>query len=323
MREMAKQPYPFWTTDELDKRRLESRKLFKQAWTASILHKEFRDLEAICTDEVIAFMKASDNLRALLADSEFFDHGTKKAAKQLVAPARFMTVPLLSEDNLEVLGEDRMLADVIVDFINPERFPWLKQGRAPTRGELKRAVEATAELWALQRVATAKRIAAAARQEDLAKECLTDPAVGLTLLSRKEVQARAKDAPSYDSKKGIENHNLHYLLRPAEFTSEFKVAGAKCDLPVLLPSGFFLPLECKVSGSAVNSIKRLIRETVGKRRAWRDEFGRQPYTGAVISGVFSMTTLRAAQDEGMLLFFEHELDALGEFVKQGGKPRPK
>jgi hypothetical protein len=45
-------------------------------------------------------------------------------------------------------------------------------------------------------------------------------------------------------------------------------------------------------------------------------------TGAVISGVFSMTTLKSAQDEGMLLFFDHEIAALGEFVRQGGTPRP-
>ena len=320
---MAKQPYPFWTTDELNERRLDSRKLFKAAWTPSSLHKEFRDLEAACADEVIALMKASDNLRALANDPEFFNRGTKKAAWQLVAPARFMTVPLLSEDNLEVLGEDKKLAEVIADFINPERFPWMKHGKSPTGAELKSAVEATAELWALQRFATAKRNAAAVRQERLARDCLTDPTVGLTFVPRKEVQARARKAPSYDSRKGIENHNLHFLLQPGEFTNEFKVAGAKCDLPVLLPSGFFLPLEYKVSGSAVNSIKRLIRETVGKRRAWRDEFGRQPYTGAIISGVFATTTLTAAQDEDMLLFFEHEIDALGEFVRQGGRPRPR
>lgn len=320
---MASRPYPFWTFDELDERRLESRRRFKAAWTAATLRSEFREFEAACVDEVIALMKATDNLRALGDDPGFFDRGTRRAAKQLVAPARFMTVPLLSEDNLEVLAEDRPLAEVIVDFINPERFPWVVQNRQPTRSERARAVAATAELWALQRVATNKRIAAAKRQEDLAKECLTHSTVGLTLVSRRELLERAKTAPSYDGRRGIESHNLSFLLRPGEFTSEFKVAGAKCDLPILLPTGFFLPLECKVSGSAVNSIKRLIRETVGKRRAWRDEFGRQPYTGAVISGVFSATTLAAAQEEGMLLFFEHDLHALGELVRQGGTPRPK
>ena len=36
-----------------------------------------------------------------------------------------------------------------------------------------------------------------------------------------------------------------------------------------------------------------------------------------------MITLQTAQEEGMLIFWEHELDALEEFVGQGGKPRPK
>lgn len=73
--------------------------------------------------------------------------------------------PVALQDNLEVLGEDKKLADVIADFINPERFPWMKHGKSPTGAELKSAVEATAELWALQRFATAKRNAAAVRQE--------------------------------------------------------------------------------------------------------------------------------------------------------------
>jgi hypothetical protein len=67
-------------------------------------------------------------------------------------------------------------------------------------------------------------------------------------------------------------------------------------------------------------VKRIIRETDGKRRAWREEFGKGVLTGAVIGGVFSMTTLTNAQKEGMLLFFDHELAALEAFVA-AGSPR--
>jgi hypothetical protein len=42
----------------------------------------------------------------------------------------------------------------------------------------------------------------------------------------------------------------------------------------------------------------------------------------VIAGVFKMARLRSAQPENLLVFWEHELEALGEFVAQGGKPRP-
>lgn len=318
---MPQQPYPFWTRDELDARRLEARKLYKATWTPTSLQADYASMKATCLAEVKSLLDATDNLRSLTTDLDFFNRGTKKAGKKLVEPARFMTIPLLSEATMEVLGEDRKFAEIVVDFINPERFPWVKTGVKPSQADVDRAAEATAELMALQKVETEKRTAEAKRQEAGTKKTLE--LVGLTYVEREEVAKRAKSAPSYDKKKGIENHNIYALLDLGEFTSEFKVAGAKCDLPVRLASGFFLPLECKVSGSAVNSIKRLIRETVGKRRAWREEFGRQPFTGAVLAGVFSMITLETAQEEDMLIFWEHELDALNEFVARGGKPRAK
>lgn len=314
-------PYPFWTDKELEADRLQARKLFKASWNATTLRADYDKMKKACRAEVDSLMLASDNLAALKADPKFFAKGTKKAMKVLVDPARFMTIPQLSEDNLDVLGEDRELAEIVVEFINPYRFPWLGTGKKPSAAEVDAASEATAELMAIQKVATAKRSGESQRQELATKNALLK--AGLTYVDRAEVRKRAKAAPSYNNDKGIQNHNLYALLDLGEFTSEFKVAGSKCDLPVRLATGFFLPLECKVSGSAVNSIKRLIRETNGKRQSWRNEFGSQPFTGAVIAGVFSMVTLRAAQEENLLVFWEHELDALGEFVAQGGKPRPK
>jgi hypothetical protein len=320
---MPNQPYPFWTMAELAERRLQSRTNFKATWTPAVLQKAFDDLKAECAGEISDLFDESDNLLALKNDPEFFNSGTKKAMKKLIDPARFMTRPFLSADNLDVLAEDSKLADVVVAFINPARFPWVAAGTKPTLMELDRAVEATAELMAIQRSSTAARIVSAQRQEKAAKDTLTDPSVGLTFVPTKEVQKRGKKAASYAGKRGIESHNVRDLLNPGEFTAEFKIAGAKCDLPILLPSGLLIALECKVSGSEVNSIKRLIRETVGKRRAWSEEFGKGVMTGALLAGNFAMTTLEAAQEADMLLFFEHELDALAEFVRHGGTPRPQ
>jgi hypothetical protein len=318
---MGSQPYPFWTEAELNERRHEARVLFKATWTPASLQADYATMKKTCMAEVEALMQATDNLRLLRNDPDFFNRGTKKAGRKLVDPARFMTIPVLSQSTLEVLGEDRKLAEIVVDFINPERFAWLRTGTKPTQADVERAVEATTELMALQRVETQKRTAESKRQEIATRKTLE--AARLTFVESSEVVKRAANAPTYRSAKGIENHNLYALLDLGEFTSEFKVAGAKCDLPVRLPSGFFLPLECKVSGEATNSIKRLIRETNGKRQSWRAEFGQQPYTGAVIAGVFSMTTLRAAQSENLLIFWEHEMNALGEFVAHGGNPRPR
>jgi hypothetical protein len=46
--------------------------------------------------------------------------------------------------------------------------------------------------------------------------------------------------------------------------------------------------------------------------------------GALIAGNwnFYLATLEDAQEAEMLLFFEHEMDALAEFIRQG-TPRPR
>ncbi|MGH2771058.1 MAG: XamI family restriction endonuclease [Actinomycetota bacterium] len=56
-----------------------------------------------------------------------------------------------------------------------------------------------------------------------------------------------------------------------------------------------MALECKVSNSALNSVKRLIRETGGKARSWRNAFGLQIVTGAVLAGVYKLGNLLDAQ----------------------------
>lgn len=53
-------------------------------------------------------------------------------------------------------------------------------------------------------------------------------------------------------------------------------------------------LECKVSNSATNSVKRLNRETGGKARDWNGRFGERAITGAVLAGVFKLRNLKTA-----------------------------
>ena len=147
---MASRPYPFWTASELEARRLEARAIFKFSWNAATLRSDYDAMKKLCVAEVVALMEASDNLLALASDPEFFNRGTKKAMKVLLDPARFMTIPQLSEDNLDVLGEDKKLAEIVGEFINSERFPWMVAKRRPSQAEVDRGIEATAELMAIQ-----------------------------------------------------------------------------------------------------------------------------------------------------------------------------
>lgn len=105
-------------------------------------------------------------------------------------------------------------------------------------------------------------------------------------------------------------------LPPGLFCPESLVFGQKSDVPVGLRNGRYLLIECKVSGSEVNSYKRLNHETVNKRDTWGKGFAAQAYTAAVLGGVFRPTNVLAAQERGVYIFWEHDLRPLAEFLSQ-------
>lgn len=104
--------------------------------------------------------------------------------------------------------------------------------------------------------------------------------------------------------------------RPGEFCGECSVAGRQADLVVTLFDSRYMPLECKVSGSELNSIKRLDNDALSKFTKWRETFGRGGTTLpiAVIEGVFKLERLQDVQDAGARLVWGHDLAALGAFV---------
>ena len=88
----------------------------------------------------------------------------------------------------------------------------------------------------------------------------------------------------------------------------------KADLVAHLFDGRLMPIECKVSNSATNSVKRL-KEAYNKAARWLEAFGkRQTVPGAVLSGVFKQHNLVQAQQTGLTIFWAHDLGSLGDFV---------
>jgi XamI restriction endonuclease len=76
-----------------------------------------------------------------------------------------------------------------------------------------------------------------------------------------------------------------------------------------------LGIECKVSNSAVNSIKRLNHDAVAKTKMWHDDFGNQIVAAAVLSGVYDLANLELAQASGIFLFWAHDLAKLTGWIK--------
>lgn len=228
---------------------------------------------------------------------------------ELVEAARFLGGPPLSQDDLNTLaggpvcsrkGVDEKLAartiEVIRSFLDPFRYPWIASGRPPTKTAVRNAIAWTSSLWAVEKCRTSRRTESSAVQERRVEEILASEGL------RKEGAIRKIDA-------------LDDLDR-GRFTREVVLGGAKADLAVRLLDGRLLAIECKVSNSAINSVKRLNRETAGKAGQWRDGYGKQVVSAAVLSGVFKVGNLVDAQTAGVHIFWDHDLSSLRTYIQE-------
>lgn len=95
------------------------------------------------------------------------------------------------------------------------------------------------------------------------------------------------------------------------------LGSRKADFIVGLRDGRTMAIECKVSSSSVNSIKRLNNDAAVKASVWNREFGTiQVVPVAVLEGVYALTNLLAAQDQGLTISWAHDLRAMTEWIQE-------
>jgi hypothetical protein len=100
-----------------------------------------------------------------------------------------------------------------------------------------------------------------------------------------------------------------------EFCGESKLGSRKADVILRLNDTRLMPIECKVSNSATNSVKRINNDAAAKAVDWLKTFGtNQVVPTAVISGVFKVSNLIRAQEAGLTIFWAHDLKKLGKFI---------
>ena len=224
---------------------------------------------------------------------------------------RYLAGPPFSEDDLTVIAgvesvsskafkENpealRKVFGVISRVLDPYRFPWVASGSAPTEQQREAALLASSVLLAAQRMATARRNEAKERQESKVKSYL----VGLGFHEVKPATITALGKGPQD----------------LQFCGECKLGVRKADVVARLHDGRLLPIECKVSNSAVNSVKRVNNDAAAKAEYWRDAFGKtQVIPTAVLAGVFNVINLEQVQNRGLTLIWSHDLDKLGALIE--------
>ncbi len=220
---------------------------------------------------------------------------------------RYLAGPPISLDDLKTLAEAdslrpsvlrrdpalvRRLVETVLIGLDRGRFPWVQEQREPTEAERKAAVLASAALMATSRVGTKRRSDEKKRQEGRVEEALMD--AHWEKVATRTIRTLA-DAPAR-----------------GQFCRESKFGERKADFIARLWDDRILALECKVSNSATNSVKRLNNDAAVKAEIWRTDFGaRQVVSAALLSGVYKLHNLENAQARGLTIFWAHDL---GEMV---------
>lgn len=295
---------PPWTPEELEAELTRATEIFRQRRMAEPLE-EYLDafdryqgvLEELL-ESTVDLTADADTLVGVVSEPE------------LLEAFRYLSGPPISEDDLKVLANAvltpsrlqgnqamaRRVAEVVINGLDPRRFPWVVGQREPTEAERSAAVLASAALLATRRLETTRRNDEKQRQEDTVKRALRD--AGLQEVEPRRIPVTDR-AP-----------------RPGQFCGESLLGERKADIVVGLWDGRTLPIECKVSNSATNSIKRLNNDAAAKAEYWRAQFGAaQVVPTAVLSGVYKLHNLTAAQARGLTLFWAHDLPQLIAWIQ--------
>lgn len=231
---------------------------------------------------------------------------------RLLEAFRYLAGPPISEDDLKVLADARSLTkknletepelvqrliDVVRQVLDRRRFAWVVENREPTEAERSAAVLASAALMAASRTQTKRRTAGKNQQEEQVKEALRQ--LGFTEVPTRKI-------PTISAAPG-----------PGEFCGECLLGSRKGDIIVRLWDQRVMPIECKVSNSSTNSVKRLNNDAAVKATSWKTDFGlRQVVPSAVLSGVYKLHNLSDAQERGLTIFWAQDLKPLTDWIDQ-------
>lgn len=294
---------PRWTEEELNREHRRAQELFRQ-----------ERMQEPLEDYLVAFERYQGAVEDLLETTTDLARLNESAVAVLTVPDllnafRYLAGPPISADDLKVLAEAVLspgrlrnnpemamrVVQIVRVGLDRRRFPWVSENREPTEAERDAAVLASAALMASAKLSTARRNESKDRQEQLVEEALQR--LGLTKVPTRRIDT-ANQAP-----------------QSGEFCRESLLGTRKADLVVGLYDHRIMAIECKVSNSATNSVKRLNNDAAAKAEAWLDEFGRANVVPvAVLSGVYKTHNLTNAQSRGLTLFWAHDMQRLTDWI---------
>lgn len=294
---------PVWPTEKLDEEGLVAESLFREERLEEPLEQYLKAFDT-CRGIVEDLLETTVDLSRLLHEAT-----AVVTNPDFLLALRYLAGPPISQDDLKVLAEaslaptrlknDPEMAQRVIETVliglDRSRFPWVSEDRDPTGGEREAAALASAALMASQRVQTDRRSEGKTSQEQSVKDRL--------------ILEGFKEVPAHTIRTTAD------LPGPGEFCGEAPFGSRKADIVVRLWDNRAMPIECKVSNSSTNSVKRLNNDAAKKAVTWLKEWGTVNIVpAAVLAGVFNTLNLEQAQRDGLTVFWAHDLDQMVEFI---------
>ena len=295
---------PAWTDEELEQASKRSEEHFRESRHTEPLEiyldlfDEYQGIVEEIMEETVDLTQLEDHALSIMSDPR----------KREVF--RYLSGPPVSEDDLKILMKARSLAPKTLsegpdllrqvvsfmrDWHDRRRFPWMTDGWEPQEQDRKAAILSTTALLAMRRVETLRRHQGKQLQEQRVEQKLT--------------------RSNYKKADTRRIRTLGDAPRSGEFCRETYLGDRKADFVIGLWDGRTMGLECKVSNSSTNSVKRLNNDAAVKAEFWKEDFGKtQVVCAAVLSGVYKVHNLKNAQNRGLSLFWAHDLQALIDWI---------
>ena len=296
---------PRWDRERLDRDRLAAAQRFREDGMKTTLDR-YRRAFQIHANNVGSLLEKTAYLRDLQhrAADIVTDRGLLVALSGLAGPPislhDLQTLAGVRRLSLVALRDDPTLAarlvQPVLDGLDLHRFPWIAEHRQPTQAEKYAAIQSSSAVLATLQVRATRHTESRSRQEEALHDALL--ALGLRRIPTRTV-ATTTDSP-----------------RPGEFCRESVFAGRRADFLIRLWDDRLMALECRISLSPLDSGRHLRREAEIRAAHWTAEYGAQVVAAVVLSGVFRLPDLLAAQDRGVGLFWSHHISSLTDWITQ-------
>ncbi|NML60659.1 XamI family restriction endonuclease [Massilia sp. RP-1-19] len=195
------------------------------------------------------------------------------------------------------LDEAQFIAAAFEERRSRPLTPWVDAERRPLKREVRRLLWTIAPLIASQQIQTIQRTRAASAQE----RAIT------TMLANKGWMREPSSL--LDTRAALPARHFMHKTRYATATS----SPQEVDIALGLNSTVVLAMECKVSNDQTNSVKR-VNDVLKKSNAWKTHWGSFVKTAALLQGVIAPKDVARLIDDGVEVFWSHDLSSLEEFI---------